>query len=76
VSLEELILDHLTGRRTLEEIRALVESRLSPERVQYLREITLEALAKREVDLSRLQEALEESRARRLEPEYTERFFQ
>jgi superfamily II DNA or RNA helicase len=75
VSLEELILDHLTGRRTLEEIRALVESRLSPERVQYLREITLEALAKREVDLSRLQEALEESQARRLEPEYTERFF-
>jgi len=76
VSLEELILDHLTGRRTLEEIRAMVESRLSPERVQYIREITLEALAKREVDLSRLRKELEESEARRLEPEYTERFFQ
>ncbi len=76
VSLEELILDHLTGRRTLEEIRAMVESRLSPERVQYIREITLEALARREVDLSRLRKELEESQARRLEPEYTERFFQ
>ncbi|WP_027892736.1 helicase-related protein [Calidithermus chliarophilus] len=75
VNLEALILEHLTGRKTLAEIRAVVEARLSPERVEFIREVTLEALAKRELDLSRLREERERSEHYRLQPEYTQRFF-
>lgn len=75
ISLEQLILEHLLGRRRLEEIQAMVESRLHPSRLNYIREITLEALAKREVDLSHLRQDLAQSQTQRLEPEYTERFF-
>lgn len=75
VNLEALILEHLTGRKTLAEIRAVVEARLSPERVEFIREVTLEALAKRELDLSRLREERERSEQHRLQPEYTQRFF-
>ncbi len=75
VDLEALILDHLAGRKSLEEIRAIVEARLDPARVAYIRELTLEALAKREVNLARLREELRQSEEGRLTPEYTERFF-
>jgi len=75
VNLEQLILEHITGRKTLEEVRAVVESRLEPERVERIREITLEALAKREIDLSRLHQNLKKSELHRLEPEYTQQFF-
>uniref|UniRef100_A0A7C3HFA2 DUF3883 domain-containing protein n=1 Tax=Meiothermus ruber TaxID=277 RepID=A0A7C3HFA2_MEIRU len=75
VNLEALILEHLTGRKSLAQIRAMVEARLSPERLAYLREVTLEALAQRELDLSRLREERERSEEHRLQPEYTQRFF-
>ncbi len=75
VNLEALILEHLTGRKTLAEVRAVIEARLSPERVAFIREVTLEALAKRELDLSRLREERARSEEHRLQPEYTQRFF-
>lgn len=75
VNLEALILEHLTGRKTLAEIRAMVEARFSPERLQYIREVTLEALAQRELDLSRLRLEQARSAEHRLQPEYTQRFF-
>ena len=75
VDLERLILEHIAGRKRLADIRAAVEARLDPDRIERLREITLEALAKREVDLSRLRQDLKRSEAVRLEPAYTERFF-
>ena len=75
VDLEQLMLEHLLGRRSLAEIQAMVEARLSPERVEYLKEVTLEALAKRDVDLSRLRADREQSELTRIQPEYTARFF-
>lgn len=75
VNLERLISEHLLGRRSLAEIQALVDARLSPERVDFIREVTLEALAQRELDLSRLREQKHDSELRRLQPEYVERFF-
>lgn len=75
VDLEQLMLEHLLGRRSLAEIQAMVEARLSPDRVEYLREVTLEALAKRDVDLSRLRADREQSELTRIQPEYTARFF-
>ena len=75
VNLEDLILAHLAGRKTLEEIRAMVEARLSPERLEFIRRVTLEALAKRELDLSRLRQEKARSEEHRLQPEYIQRFF-
>ena len=75
VDLEQLMLEHLLGRKTLAEIQAMVEARLSPERVDYLKEVTLESLAKRDVDLSRLRADREQSELTRIQPEYTSRFF-
>ena len=75
VNLEGLISEHLLGRKTLAEIQAMVDARLSPERVDFIREITLEALAKRQLDLSRLRVQKRDSDVHRLQPEYIERFF-
>ena len=75
VDLERLILEHIAGRKDLKTIQAAVEARLDPARLDYLKEITLEALAEREINLSRLREDLKRSEANRLEPEYTQRFF-
>ncbi|MCP2014388.1 superfamily II DNA or RNA helicase [Deinococcus sp. HSC-46F16] len=75
VDLEQLMLEHLLGRRSLAEIQAMVSARLSPDRVEYLKEVTLEALAKRDVDLSRLRADREQSELTRIQPEYTARFF-
>lgn len=75
VDLERLMIEHLLGRRSLVDIQAMVEARLSPERVDFLKEVTLEALAKRHVDLSRLRAERERSDLTRIQPEYTARFF-
>jgi superfamily II DNA or RNA helicase len=75
VNLEKLITDHLLGRKSLAEIQALVDARLSPERLAHIREITLESLAQRELDLSRLRDQKRDSTLHRLQPEYIARFF-
>lgn len=75
VDLEQLMLDHLLGRKSLAEIQAMVEARLSPDRVEFLKEVTLEALAKRHLDLSRLRAERDRSDLTRIQPEYTSRFF-
>ena len=75
VALERLIGEHLSGRKSLAEIRALVDAQLSPERLHYLREVTLEALAQRELDLSALRNERQQAQLQRLLPEYSQRFF-
>lgn len=75
VNLEQLIFEHIAGRKSLADIRAVIGSRLDPARIERIKEITLEALAHREINLSQLREDLQRSKANRLEPEYTERFF-
>ena len=75
VNLEQLIFEHIAGRKSLADIRAVIGSRLDPVRIERIKEITLEALAHREINLSQLREDLQRSKANRLEPEYTERFF-
>ncbi|PTA67565.1 helicase-related protein [Deinococcus arcticus] len=75
VDLEKLMQEMMLGRKSLAEIQAMVEARLSPDRVNYLKEVTLEALAKRDVDLSRLRADREHSELTRIQPEYTSRFF-
>jgi hypothetical protein len=75
VNLEKLLQDHLLGRKSLAEIQAMVDARLAPERITYFKEITLDSLAQRELDLSRLREQKRTSELQRLQPEYIERFF-
>ena len=75
VNLEQLIFEHIAGRKSLADIRAVIGSRLDPARIERIKEITLEALAHREINLGQLREDLQRSKANRLEPEYTERFF-
>jgi len=75
VNLGNLIQEHLLGRKSLKEIQAMVDARVSPERIEHLREITLDSMAQRELDLSRLREQRRDSELHRLQPEYVERFF-
>ena len=75
INLERLITEHLSGRKTLAEIHSLMDARLDSDRADYLRDITLEALAERHLDLSRLRQQKQTSELQRLQPEYIERFF-
>ena len=75
VNLEHLVLDHLAGRKSLAEIRAVIEARVNPERIAFIKEVTAEALAERTIDLSRLREQKVRSELQRLQPEYIQRFF-
>lgn len=75
VNLEHLVLDHLAGRKSLSEIRAVIEARVNPERIAFIKEVTAEALAERTIDLSRLRAQKEHSDLQRLQPEYIQRFF-
>lgn len=74
INLEQLMIEHLLGRKTLEEIQAMVAQRFDPSRLDHIRKITLEALST-QIDLSRLKEEKQQSEALRLQPEYTMRFF-
>lgn len=75
VKLEQLMLDHLSGRKSLAEIRAMIEVRVNPGRIAFLKEVTAEALAQRTLDLSKLRKQKARSELQRLQPEYVQRFF-
>jgi superfamily II DNA or RNA helicase len=75
VSLDQLFRDALAQRRTIDEICALIDARVNPQRIDRVRELTLESLATRYVDYSKVRQDSEIARERRLVPEYIERFF-
>ncbi|MGB9888810.1 MAG: DEAD/DEAH box helicase, partial [Anaerolineae bacterium] len=74
-SLQELILDAVTQRRTLEEILAEIEAVPDEEAIRKAREAALEALATRHINLQEVLGESRRARESRLVPEYIEQFF-
>ncbi len=74
-SLKELILEAIANRRTMEDILAEMERIPDAEAIQRVREATMEALATRHIDLSRIMGEQRVARENRLVPEYIEKFF-
>ncbi|NPV53642.1 MAG: DUF3883 domain-containing protein [Firmicutes bacterium] len=74
-SLKDLILDAISSRRTMEDILAEMERIPDEEAIQKVKEATMEALATRHIDLSRILGEQRTAVENRLVPEYIERFF-
>ena len=74
-SLADLIVEALTGRRTLDEIAAEIERIPDEEALRRAREAALEALATRHIDLKAVLGEERRAKEMRLVPEYIERFF-
>lgn len=74
-SLKDLILEAITNRRTMEDILAEMEQIPDDEVIQRVREATMEALATRHIDLSRIIGEQRVARENRLVPEYIEKYF-
>ena len=74
-SLKELILEAIAGQRTIEEIIAEIEADPDEETIKRVKEATLEALATRHMDLSRILAEERTAKENRLVPEYIEAFF-
>lgn len=75
-SLQELIVDAVSQRRTLEEIVAEINAVPDEEAIRKTREATLEMLATRHIDLQRVLGEDRRARENRLVPEYIEQFFE
>jgi superfamily II DNA or RNA helicase len=75
-SLQELIVEAIANRRTLEEIVAAIEAVPDEEAVRKAREAVLEGLATRHIDLQSVLGEERRARENRLVPEYIERFFE
>ncbi|MEM3647050.1 MAG: DUF3883 domain-containing protein [Thermofilum sp.] len=75
-TLKDLIVDAISKRRTLDEIVAEIQAVPDEEVVNRVREMTLEALATRHIDLQRVLGEDRRARENRLVPEYIERFFE
>lgn len=74
-SLKDLILDAISNRRTMEDILAEMDRVPDTEAIKRVREATMEALATRHIDLSRIMDEQRLARENRLVPEYIEKFF-
>ena len=74
-NLADLIVEALTGRRTLDEIAAEIERIPDEEALRRAREAALEALATRHIDLKAVLGEERRAKEMRLVPEYIERFF-
>jgi superfamily II DNA or RNA helicase len=74
-SLKDLILDAVANRRTMEEILAEMDRVPDQEAIRKVKEATMEALATRHIDLSRIIGEQRVARENRLVPEYIEKFF-
>ncbi len=74
-SLQDLIVDAIARRRTLEEILAEIEAVPDEEAVRRAREAALEALATRHINLQEVLGESRRARENRLVPEYIEQFF-
>ncbi len=75
-SLKELIIEALSQRRTLDEIIRDIEAVTDWEAIERTRQMTLEALASRHIDLTRVLGEERRARENRLMPEYVEQFFE
>jgi superfamily II DNA or RNA helicase len=75
VSLKDLILEAIAGKRTMEEILAEIERVPDEEAIRRVKEATMEALATRHLDLSRIIGDQRIAKENRLVPEYIEKFF-
>ncbi len=74
-SLKDLIIDAIANRRTMEDILAEMDRVPDNDTIQRVREATMEALATRHIDLSRIIGEQRLARENRLVPEYIERYF-
>jgi superfamily II DNA or RNA helicase len=74
-SLKDLILEAIANRRTIDDILAEMERIPDAEAIQKVREATMEALATRHIDLSRIIGEQRVARENRLVPEYIEKYF-
>ena len=74
-NLKELILEAIAGTRTMEEILADFEPTTDQSTLSLIREATMESLATRHIDLSRILGEQRQALENRLVPEYVESFF-
>lgn len=74
-SLKDLIVDAITNRRTMDEILKEFERIPDEEAIKKVREASLEALATRHIDLTRILGEQQTAKENRLVPEYIEEFF-
>jgi len=74
-SLKELIVDAISKRRTMDDILSDFERIPDEEAIKRVKETTLEALATRHIDLTRIVGEQRKALENRLVPEYVEEFF-
>ena len=75
-NLKDLILDAISQTRTMEDILKDFEPETDLETLERVREATMESLATRHLDLSRILGEQRRAKENKLVPEYVERFFQ
>lgn len=75
VSLKDLILDAISNKRSIDDILAGMDLVPDVEAIENVKKATLEALATRHIDLSRIIDEQRTAKENRLVPEYIERFF-
>jgi superfamily II DNA or RNA helicase len=75
-SLKDLILDAIANRRTMEDILRDFESIPDDEAIRKVKEASIEALATRHIDLTRILGEQRKAIENRLVPEYIEEFFE
>ncbi|MDM3861688.1 MAG: helicase-related protein [Aphanizomenon gracile PMC644.10] len=74
-SLKDLILDAIANKRTIDDILAQMDKVPDMEAINKVKQASLEALATRHIDLSRINQEQRTAKENRLVPEYIERFF-
>ncbi len=74
-SLKDLIVDAISNRRTMDDILKDFERIPDEDAIRKAREVTLEALATRHIDLTRILGEQRKAKENRLMPEYIEEFF-
>ncbi len=75
-NLKDLILDAIANRRTMDDILKDLEQIPDEEAIKKVKEITLEALATRHIDLTRILGEQRTAKENKLVPEYVEHFFE
>lgn len=74
-SLKDLIMDAIANRRTMDDILRDFERRPDEEAIRKVKEISMEALATKHIDLTRILGEQRKALENRLVPEYVEEFF-
>ena len=74
-SLEDLIVEAITNKRSMEEILKDFDRITDEEAIRKLKEATIEGLATRHIDLTKILGETREAKENRLVPEYIEKFF-